>query len=84
MVSAPSSKLKLAQARTMSIQVCETSAASSYSEAKTGKTLRSWKALIISAVANFETPVAQQLQEMQLVREKVYNMEQTHMALKQK
>ena len=28
--------------------------------------------------------VGQQLQEMQMVREKVYQMEQTHMALKQK
>jgi hypothetical protein len=28
--------------------------------------------------------VAQQIQEMQMVREKVYAMEQTHMALKQK
>jgi glucose repression regulatory protein TUP1 len=28
--------------------------------------------------------VAQQLQEMQMVREKVFQMEQTHLALKQK
>jgi len=28
--------------------------------------------------------VAQQIQEMQMVREKVYSMEQTHLALKQK
>jgi hypothetical protein len=29
-------------------------------------------------------PVAQQINEMQMVREKVYSMEQTHLALKQK
>lgn len=36
------------------------------------------------ASVDYEHSITQQLQEMQLVREKVYNMEQTHMALKQK
>jgi len=35
------------------------------------------------AIANTQ-PVQQQVNEMQLVREKVYSMEQQHMALKQK
>ncbi|KAK1769301.1 transcriptional repressor tup1 [Phialemonium atrogriseum] len=33
---------------------------------------------------NFEHQIQSQVQEMQLVREKVYNMEQTHLQLKQK
>jgi hypothetical protein len=34
--------------------------------------------------SNTTSIVAQQMQEMQMVREKVYQMEQTHLALKQK
>jgi hypothetical protein len=34
--------------------------------------------------SNTASIVAQQMQEMQMVREKVYQMEQTHLALKQK
>ncbi|KFY94955.1 hypothetical protein V498_03620 [Pseudogymnoascus sp. VKM F-4517 (FW-2822)] len=36
------------------------------------------------ASGEYEHSIGQQLQEMQMVREKVYQMEQTHMALKQK
>lgn len=36
------------------------------------------------AISLLTLPVAQQINEMQMVREKVYSMEQTHLALKQK
>ncbi|QSZ37869.1 hypothetical protein DSL72_008969 [Monilinia vaccinii-corymbosi] len=36
------------------------------------------------ASGEYEHNIAQQIQEMQMVREKVYQMEQTHLALKQK
>jgi hypothetical protein len=39
---------------------------------------------IIDIKSNTVSIVAQQMQEMQMVREKVYQMEQTHLALKQK
>jgi hypothetical protein len=38
----------------------------------------------IGIKSNTASIVAQQMQEMQMVREKVYQMEQTHLALKQK
>jgi hypothetical protein len=39
---------------------------------------------ILNVRSNAVSTVAQQMQEMQMVREKVYQMEQTHLALKQK
>lgn len=39
---------------------------------------------ISGAMLTYTLPVAQQIQEMQMVREKVYQMEQTHLQLKQK
>jgi hypothetical protein len=39
---------------------------------------------ILDIRSNTVSIVAQQMQEMQMVREKVYQMEQTHLALKQK
>jgi hypothetical protein len=39
---------------------------------------------IVRMGSNTASIVAQQMQEMQMIREKVFNMEQTHLQLKQK
>lgn len=84
-VSGRSSKLKQELVENMSILVSSRGHQAIYQCLTFGMRFASMTMLdIVRMGSNTASIVAQQMQEMQMIREKVFNMEQTHLQLKQK